>query len=160
MTASPSAPLAERAGAPDRLSPPSAGGLAWRPLTEADAAALLELENAGFAADGAPFRWSLDEITDRLAEPWLDLPRNSLIGHDPGGVARAYALAHTLPGDETVLRVIAEGTVHPDRRREGIGREVLAWTLGRARQLLAASGRDLPAIIRTGVEDGAPDDVR
>ena len=33
----------------------------------------------------------------------------------------------------------------PDRRGEGIGRELFAWQLARARQILASSGKDLPA---------------
>jgi len=153
-------PLAERAAAPAHLTVPVAGGLSWRPVTAADADALLELENTMFAADGAVFRWSLEEMVEQLAEPWLDLSRNSLIGHDGDGIPRAWALAHPLPGDLTLLRVLAEGGVHPDRRGEGIGREVLAWTVGRARQILATSGRDLPAVIRVAVEDTAPDPVR
>jgi len=155
----PHVPLAERAAPPLHLDLPTAGGLSWRPVTATDAGALVELENASLAAAGAILRWSLEEMVELLAEPWLGLPDNSLIGHDGGGVARAWALAHRLPADQTLLRVLADGCVHPDRRGEGIGREVLAWTVGRARQLLAASGRDLPAVIRTSVDDTAPEPV-
>lgn len=154
------ATLTERAAAPARLLEPTAGGLSWRPLVAEDAPALLELENTVFAADGVPFRWSLEELVDELAQPWLDLSQDSLIGLDSAGVARAWALATTTPGDETLVRVFADGGVHPDRRGEGIGREVLAWTVGRARQILAASGKDLPGVIRVSVEDASPDSVR
>ncbi|MGC4154089.1 MAG: GNAT family N-acetyltransferase [Propionicimonas sp.] len=148
--------LAERAAAPRELRLPTAGRLSWRPLDTTDAAALLDLANTVNAADATPYRWSLEEIAEELAEPWLDLTRDSLLGRDSDGVPRAWALLRTTPGDRTVLRVTTDGGVHPDRRGEGIGTELLAWAVGRARQLLADSGRDLPGAIRAYAEDEAP----
>ncbi|MCW5953395.1 MAG: GNAT family N-acetyltransferase, partial [Propionibacteriaceae bacterium] len=134
--------LAERAAAPRGLPLPTAGRLSWRPLATTDAAVLLDLANTINAADAAPYRWSLEEIEEELAEPWLDLGRDSLLGLDSEGAPRAWALLRTTPGDQTVVRVSSDGGVHPDRRDEGIGTELLAWAIGRARQLLADSGRD------------------
>jgi ribosomal protein S18 acetylase RimI-like enzyme len=153
---SPHASLPDRAAAPGVPEIPSAGALAWRPQTPDDAAALLELENAVYAADGAPYRWSIEEIVEGLAEPWRDLPHNSLIGLDEDQVPRAWAQVYTPPGDQTVIRVIVEGGVHPDRRGEGIGRELLAWSVARGRELLAGADQALPAVIRSHVEDSAP----
>lgn len=148
--------LADRAAAPGELRVPTTDDMHWRPLTRDDASVLLELANTVNAADGAPYRWSLAEIEDDLSEPWLDLSRASLLGLDSEQNARAWALLHTMPGDRTMVRVATDGGVHPARRGEGIGSQLIAWATGRARQLLAESGRDLPGVIRGFVEDSAP----
>ena len=153
------APIAERAAAPDTLRVPTAGGLTWRPAVPGDAPAVLELQNAILSADGAPYRYSLDEVVESLDSPNLDAAADTLLGLDGDGVPRAYAAVGLPAGDTTLVRAYVEGGVHPDRRGDGIGRELLAWQVGRARQRLAASGKDVPARIMGFVEDDAPDRV-
>ncbi|WP_278234628.1 GNAT family N-acetyltransferase [Isoptericola sp. AK164] len=150
------APIAERADAPATLPTLAAGGLAWRAATADDAAALLELRNTIAAADAEPYRESLEEITELFDAPWRRFDVDSVLGFDADGALRAYGHVETMPGDTRTLRAFLFGGVHPSRRGEGIGRELFAWQVARARQVLAASGKELPARIGVFAEDDGP----
>lgn len=150
------APLAVRAAAPATLPLPTAGGLAYRGASADDAPAVAALQNAVLAADGAPHRTSEAEVRDDLTAPWTDPRADWLLGVDEAGQVRAWMHVLAPPGDVRVARGLVHGGVHPDRRGRGVGREILAWGLGRARQLLAASGKELPARLQTWAEDDAP----
>lgn len=140
-------PLAARAAAPETVEAPSSAGLAWRPLARADAADLTALVQATQAADGLEYRLSEDETVELLEAPSLDLERDTVVGTDDDGVLRAWGIVSTFSGDETLVRAIVDGGVHPEWCGRGIGTELLAWGTGRARQLLAASGKDVPGRI-------------
>lgn len=149
------APIADRAAAPETLELPT-GGLSWRPLTTDDAAVLHALVTQIEETDRHPFRTSAEETAEMLGVQWRDLATDSLVGIDADGVARAYGLTETRPGDSQVVRVFVQGGVHPEARGRGIGSDLLAWLTGRARQQLAASGKELPARIGAYVQDDAP----
>ncbi|MFC7877609.1 GNAT family N-acetyltransferase [Isoptericola sp. NPDC057391] len=148
--------LAERAGAPSALPSLTAGGLTWRPATRDDAGPLLDLRNTVAEADGEPYRETADELREVLGAPWLRLDTDSVLGEDAEGRLRAYGYVETMPGDTNRLRAFLWGAVHPDRRGEGIGRELFAWQEARGRQLLAESGKDVPARLAGFLEDTAP----
>lgn len=149
-------PIADRAAAPATLPPITAGGLSWRPATLDDVPRLTAFNNAVAEADDAPYRETEAETREELAAPWRDLEHDSLLGYDGDGELQAAAFVASFPGDTTTVRAFAFGGVHPDRRRESIGREVFAWQLARARQVLAASGKDLPGRIGAYAEDDDP----
>lgn len=151
------APIAERAAAPATLPSITAGNLVWRPAVRDDAPTILELKNAIAEADREPYRESLEEVAEAFDAPWRHFDTDSLLGFDTDGVLRAYAVVDTTPGDATTARVFLWGGVHPDRRGEGIGRELLAWENARARQMLTALGKELPARIAVFAEDGDPE---
>lgn len=151
------APIAVRAAAPSEPPrPPAALGLTWRPLTQDDAPELFALVAAIEEADALPFRRSLDEVVEMFEGDWKDHARDTLVGLDPGGSMRAYAQATTAPGDVTLVRAFLTGGVHPQWRGRGVGRAVVAWLEGRGRQLLAQSGKDVPARLAAYLEDAAP----
>jgi len=152
----PLAPLSERADAPPVLPSLTAGGLAWRPATRDDAGALLDLRNTVAEADDEPYRESLEELLEILDAPWRHLDTDSVLGVDADGRLRAYGYVETMPGDTTRVRAFLWGAVHPDRRGEGIGRELFAWQEARARQMLAVSGKEVPARLAGFLEDAAP----
>lgn len=153
----PSTPIAARAGAPARLDPPPAAlGLTWRPLTVDDAAELVALVQVVEEADGQPFRTSAEELVEELSAAWRDLARDTLVGLDERGAMRAWAQVDSAPGDVRVVRAFVSGGVHPLWRGRGVGRALVAWLDGRARQVLAASGKDVPARIAAYLEDTAP----
>lgn len=149
-------PIADRAAAPATLPEITAGSLSWRPATIDDTARLTALNNTMAEADGAPYRETEAETREELGAAWRDLEHDTLLGFDAEGELRAAALVSTAPGDVTTIRAFVFGGVHPSRRGEGIGREVLAWQLARARQVLAASGKALPARIAAYAEDDDP----
>ncbi|GAA1987168.1 GNAT family N-acetyltransferase [Isoptericola halotolerans] len=150
------APIAERADAPASLPSITAGDLTWRPAVADDAPALLDLRNTIAEADAEPYRETLEEITDLFDAPWRRFDTDSLLGVDAEGTLRAYGFVETMPGDTRTVRAFLFGGVHPDRRGEGIGRELFAWQLARGRQVLAASGKDLPARLGVFAEDDGP----
>lgn len=150
------APISERAEAPATLPAITAGALRWRPADVDDADAILALSNTMHEADGAPYRESIDEVRADLEAPWRRLGTDTLLGFDDVGELRATAMIETPPGDESTVRTYCFGGVHPTRRGEGIGRELFAWQLARARQIIAATGKDLPARIAAFAEDDAP----
>ncbi|MDO8145176.1 GNAT family N-acetyltransferase [Isoptericola sp. 178] len=150
------APIAERAAAPTTLPAVTAGGLTWRPATADDAAVLLDLRNTIAEADAEPYRETLEELTELFDAPWRRFDDDSILGFDADGALRAYGHVETLPGDTRTLRAFLFGGVHPSRRGEGIGRELFAWQVARARQVLAESGKELPARIGVFAEDDGP----
>ncbi|WP_423463926.1 GNAT family N-acetyltransferase [Promicromonospora sp. MS192] len=153
-------PIAERAAAPATLAIPTAGNLTWRPATREDAPAWLLLRNHIARADAEPYVETLDEIEELFDGAWRDMAADSLLGFSTSpaddGALVAWAQVECPPGDVTEVRAFTWGGVHPDRRGEGIGRELLAWAIGRGRQKLAASGKDVPARIAVFAEDNAP----
>lgn len=149
-------PIAERAAPPATLTIPTAGGLTWRPATREDVPTWLALRNHIARVDAEPYVETIEEIEEIFDGEWRDLAADSLLGFDTDGVLVAWAQVECPPGDVTVVRAFCWGGVHPDRRGEGIGRELLSWETGRARQMLAASGKEVPARIAVFAEDDAP----
>ena len=154
-------PIALRAEAPASLElPPAHLELSWRSLTREDAEGLFVLIGAIEAADDVPARQSRDEVVEMLEGEWKDLATDSLAGVDDSGAIQAYAMVEVLPGDTTTLRAFLRGGVHPQWRGRGIGPELLRWQEGRGRQLLAESGKDLPARLAVYVDEPARDQRR
>ncbi|TDE88938.1 GNAT family N-acetyltransferase [Occultella glacieicola] len=155
------ATLAERARAPRLLTMPSAGsGLTWRPLGTGDVAELHALFERIETHDNPPYRTTLEEAAETFQGEWKDAPNNSLGGFDGEGVLRAYGTVTVQPGDVRSVRAFLEGGVDPLWRRRSIGTAVLRWQVDRSRQVLAASGKDVPGRIVVHVEDGMTDSVR
>lgn len=142
------APIAVRAQAPAEVRVPSAAhGLTWRALTPEDGDRLTTLVTAVEEADGEPFRTSYDEVMEKFDGAWKDHARDTLAGVDQAGALQAWAQVTQPPGDVRVVRAFLEGGVHPQWRGRGVGRELLAWQIDRARQVLAATGKDVPGRI-------------
>ena len=149
-----SSSLARRAAAP-RVArvPDDRTGLTWRALEPAGVAALAVLVAAVEDAAAAPYRTSQDELADRLRADDLTPSSDTLGGWSSDGVLRAWAMVDQPAGDERVVRAFLSGGVDPVWTGRGIGRQVLRWSVDRARQRIAASGKDAPARIGVFTDD-------
>lgn len=153
-----SSSLPERAQAPTVLPMPSGElGLTWRALQVEDAPALHRLFRRIEVHDNPPYRTTLEEARENFSGEWKDPLNNSLAGFDGEGAICAYGTVVVHPGDTRVVRAFLEGGVDPQWRRQGIGSALVDWQLARARQLLAASGKDVPGRILVHVEEGMAD---
>ncbi|GEL93789.1 GNAT family N-acetyltransferase [Cellulomonas composti] len=150
------APLAERVAAPATVRVPDAStGLTWGALARSDVAELTALVVACQEADALPYRISQAEVDEHFDDSNLDVERDTLAGRDEAGALRAWALVQQPAGDTRVVRAFLDGGVHPEWRRRGIGAQVLAWSQDRGRQLLAATGKQVPARLSVYVDDTA-----
>ncbi|UNX53392.1 GNAT family N-acetyltransferase [Georgenia sp. TF02-10] len=146
-------PLAVRLRAPEVAEPPAAHlGLRWRALTPADAPAVLELEARCAAVDHPVTQLNPAKVSAVL-RPGAALVTDSLGGFSSAGTLEAVAVVYLPPGDTEVLRAFLVATIAPEWRGRGIGRALLDWQDARARQLLAADGRDLPARLAAYVDE-------
>ena len=111
-------------------------GLTWRAITLDDVEIWHELVGAIEEHDLPSERLDRDDLIEELTGgSYKDPARNSLIGVDADGTARAFGHMDVLPG-ATLRRVFLGGGVHPEWRRRGIGREVLRWQTARAHEAL------------------------
>ncbi len=149
------APLAERVAAPAAVRVPTASALAWGHLKREDSPALTRLILACQEADGLPYRTSEEEVEEHFDSETLDVAHDTLAGRDADGAIRAWALITQPAGDTRVVRAFLDGGVDPAWRRQGIGAQVLAWSQDRGRQLIVATGKELPARIGVFTDDNA-----
>ncbi|WP_416393924.1 MULTISPECIES: GNAT family N-acetyltransferase [unclassified Curtobacterium] len=150
------ATLRERITAPAHLElPVPIAGLTFRAATRDDLPAVHGVAVAAAAVDDPHARPSTASLERTFSTEGLDLERDTLVGIDPGGHVQAYGIVIDVPSRVTAARVVLEGAVHPVLRDRGIGRRVLAWLVGRARQHLAALDLDLPATISIGAPQGS-----
>jgi mycothiol synthase len=108
--------------------------LRWRSIRVEDAAAWRELLAAVEAVDRTGEHFDVDDLLEELTDPDLDAERDTVAAFD-GDRMVAYGLVRGGGGEGSgVDRQYAEGCVHPDHRRAGLGAEVLRRNLERARQ--------------------------
>jgi mycothiol synthase len=111
-------------------------GLTWRAITLDDIEIWHELVGAIEERDLLSERLDRDDLIEELTGGSFKNPaRNTLIGVDAVGAARAFGHMDVLPG-ATLRRVFLGGGVHPEWRRRSIGSEVLRWQTARAREAL------------------------
>lgn len=122
--------------------------LSWRPFDAGDAEALVELRAAAESVDRTGEHYAVEDVLEELANPRLDLERDTVAAFAGRrmvacGMVRGGAAA----GGE--YRVYVDGTVHPDHRRRGLGREVLERTARRAAELRRERHPDVPGVLQT-----------
>lgn len=145
--------LEQRLAAPSELAGPSPHlGLSWKQLAAGDLDELADL-----------LRESADpEICDELrilqqVTPWVRAAEadrgnmDAIVGRDTNGQLQAMGFVFNNPHPLTEAQANIYGVIRPHWRRRGIGRALLEWQDGRARQLMLANGYDLPASIRSRV---------
>ncbi|MEE6169671.1 MULTISPECIES: GNAT family N-acetyltransferase [unclassified Mycolicibacterium] len=97
----------------------------------------------------------MDELIEEFEDPMFDAGRDGIIGLDETGRAVACGTVTRSSINETIVWIQLEGTVHPDRRGEGIGTILLDWQERRGLQQLAASEETLPGWLTADVSEHA-----
>lgn len=105
----------------------------WRPLITGDAKAAADLLNAMETVDKIGENFDEEDALQELTDPYADLERASLAAFD-GDVMIGYMKATYKPSAEEVHRVVVDGGVHPDHRRQGIGAILLKAGLAAAKE--------------------------
>ncbi|MDK0518235.1 GNAT family N-acetyltransferase [Streptomyces sp. ML-6] len=153
--------MRDRVTAPSSIALPTAGeGLVWRPVTAADIGLILELAHAAGKIDHPRSLVTRDELEEGFSSEVFHPERDAVIAVDASGRAVAYGSAMAPASQETIVWGELDGTVVPDRRREGIGTALLAWQEARGLQHLAASDATLPGWLAAGAQDHATSAIR
>ncbi|MEV0128796.1 GNAT family N-acetyltransferase [Dactylosporangium sp. NPDC050688] len=111
-----------------------------RAYRDGDAAAVAALINLLSEAGGGHSGHVAAEIEDFIAGEVRDAATDTRLVTDAGGRLVAFAAVPVPPGGGDRLELI--GGVLPDRRGEGLGRQLLAWQLERAAALHAEVAPD------------------
>ena len=81
---------------------------------------------------------------------------DSLVGVAQAGNIVAVGMVLCPPRQVSLVRSMPIGGVHPELRGRGIGRQLFAWQLARAKQQLAASTKELPGWILAYTDERSP----
>ncbi len=136
-------------------APAPVAGLHWRPIGAEDVPAWHRLVRAIEDADDPAERYAPEDLREELLDgSWKDPVRDSILGVDDDGVARAFGHVETPPGDLRTVRAFCWGGVDPRWRGRGVGRAVLTWQEERARAKIAAARPGGPGRVVVHVDDG------
>lgn len=116
------------------VSDVNAATLTWRPLTTDDVPALTRLLAAAEEVDRTDEHYDEDDVADELADPALDLARDTVAAALPDGELACIGMVRAPRAAGDVDRIFLEGHVHPAWRRRGLGRRLLGWLEQRAEQ--------------------------
>ena len=154
-------PLRERVTARPAQWPVDTDELNWRITALDDLEGIFTLYEAISSVEHPNWTETREEILDELTHSWVDLARDSIIAVErETGAIVATGLNIVPPGQETLVRAILFGGVHPAWRGRGIGRVLAGWQVARGLEQLAASDKALPGWIVTQSEERAPDHAR
>lgn len=136
----------------------SDSNIVWRPLTAADAAALARLHIAWEEELDLPFRSTEEELTHELADPDLDLARDTRVAVTPDGsfVASAW-ISYTLRQGPK-HRAFVMTTALADHA--GLELDAIKWAEDQTRVRFAELDDDLPRVVRSFAEAAAVDQIR
>lgn len=152
-----SAPGGAAASAPALPTPSPRTGITWRALGPEDAPGLHDLVSTCESFDNPPYRTSLEEVTREFHQAkGVDPATNSLAAITSMGQILAYGRVN-LEATGRSRRAFIGGAVHPTLRGHGVGTEILAWQVARARQLLAenSGGGDITTYVEEGMDQQA-----
>jgi GNAT superfamily N-acetyltransferase len=157
----PTSPLSARVSAPEALPVPAHADIAlWRAATAPDIDAIWELEKLIGRADHPNYVIARAEISESFEFSFVDVQADTLVGLDRDGRIVAHGLVQLSPAQQTLVKSTVSGGVLPELRGRGIGRVLLNWQMGRARQQLATSSRLLPGWIGAFCDERAPQNGR
>ncbi len=154
-------PLNERVTAPAHLDLPVHPDVAlWRPATVDDVDGIWGLRQAMGSVDHPNYLTARGAIAADFGYSHFHAEVDSIVGLDGAGRIVANGMVMFPPRQVTLVRSIPIGGVHPDLRGRGVGRVLLDWQLGRARQQLASSDKTLPGWVFAYADERSPRTAR
>lgn len=114
------------------------------------------LTNAAYRHDGSPLVATLAEFVEELDDDHVVFATDTRVA-TVDDMAVGYVYTYHLPSEVKEERCYVFGRVHPGYRRQGLGTALVRWGIERAAEQLRSSGSDLPAYVRTSVQDGIGD---
>lgn len=145
--------FAERLQVPSALEFPTEHlGLKWADLSASDVDEAMALYERCKAYDRSDAVLTADRVRNYVDSAGTDDRHHAIVGWDSHGTMRAFGVVTALGGCETLLQTQVRAFIDPTWRGRGIGRALLDWQDGRARQLLADDGRDLPVSMEARVD--------
>lgn len=134
-------------------SQPAAGEqLTWRPMRREDVPALTALMAAAEAVDQMDENYDEDDVVEHFMSGLIDLEADTRLiwaGEELIGFAEVFGQRRV----REVHSVWIGGTVRPDHRRQGLGRQLLSWQLARAERLHAERHPTVAANVMCGVAE-------
>jgi mycothiol synthase len=125
----------------------------WRPATPDDIDAIMEVVQAADRVDHPSWVTPREDIEETFESAWIDPERNTLVGADASGRFVAVGGVQVHPSRDVHLHAYLSGTVHPEVRGRGIGRELMRWEHERALEALRELDSDLPAAVFVYAEE-------
>lgn len=139
----------------DARTVPYVSELSRRPLRRDDVVACVDLLAAAEAVDRTGENVDAADVAHELGHPGVDLDRDSLAVLD-GGRLVAFGIVVGASHPRVTHHVRLWGTVHPQWRRRGIGRDLLGWQRERGRALHAERHPARAAQLEVWVSDHVP----
>lgn len=124
-------------------------GIVARPIDKGDVAAWAVLYAAVEAAEDNGENYDADDLLEELDDPDLDLAADTLALWS-GDQIVGSAVVGCHPGAVETDRVSIGGFVHPDWRRRGLGRRLVAWGAERALVVHRERNPDVPGVLQLG----------
>lgn len=118
-------------------------GIDARPLDKGDAEAWAELLAAREKVDQEGENYDADDLIEELEDAQLDTSRDT-VGLWAGGQMVGYGKLYAPTSVVDVDRVRAEGTIHPQWRRRGLGTTLMRWLIQRGGELHTEKYPDIP----------------
>ncbi|MEO6200155.1 MAG: GNAT family N-acetyltransferase, partial [Cryobacterium sp.] len=113
-------PLHDRVTAPASLPIPSHPDVAtWRPATAADVDGIWRLTQAMDEADHPNYLATRDEVAEEFGFSHFHAELDSIVGLNAEGAIVANGMVILPPGQETLVRSVLFGGVHPELRGRG-----------------------------------------
>jgi mycothiol synthase len=140
-------------------TPPSVPGVTWRPAVLGDAQAIVDLQDACFAADDG-YRETAAEIVERFDSPMADASTDSLVGVTDSGVMLMSLWSLIVPRPSTEVVVYDDNYIHPDHRTEELRTFALDWWQARSMERALASSTDGQHVNGSGHDGGSASEAR
>ena len=149
--------LAERVGAaPAPVLPQHDDVASWRPATGDDIDGIWELRRDMGEVDHPNYLTARGAIAADFGYSHFHRELDSLVGLDAAGRIVAVGMVMFPPRQVSLVRSMPIGGVHPSLRGRGIGRQLLAWQLARAKQQLVSTTTTLPGWILAYADERSP----